>query len=127
MEAMTAAADLALEWGEDVSLRRGPEPSDRPILFIVNHGSSIWRDDAGECCAFVQAFDAQSGGKMPSGPVAIGGVGRTYRLAPGERVAIGAVFSGIRALAARGAVLLLRVPRLSIRGHAGLVRMQATL
>jgi hypothetical protein len=88
-------ADLALEWAEDIELRRGPLASERPILFIVNHGSFTWESDDGEYWAYVRAFDAQTGERMPSGPVAVGGVGRGYRLASGERVAVGAAFSPI--------------------------------
>jgi hypothetical protein len=86
-------ADLALEWDENVALRRGHVPSTEPILFIVNRGSSTWEDDGGQYWAFVQSFDVQTGRKVPASPVAIGGVGLSYRLGPGERVRVPAAFS----------------------------------
>jgi len=50
------------------------------------------RDDGGQCWALVHTFDAHTGDKVPSDGVAIGGVGQSYRLEPGERVAVPAAF-----------------------------------
>jgi hypothetical protein len=68
-------------------------PSEEPILFIVNHGSATWEAEGDEYCAFVNVFDVRTGERLPSGPIAIGGVGRSYRVSPDEQVAVGAAFS----------------------------------
>ena len=115
-------SDLVLEWNEGVTFGRAAVPSEVAFLFIVNRRDSICQDDRGEYWAFVSVFDARSGKRLPSHVVAIGGVGRTYRLLPSERVEVPAAFftdlrdlpSGPHELEATISELSLRSPRVSI-------------
>jgi hypothetical protein len=116
---MDHSSGLALEWDERAALER---PSEVSSLFIVNGSGSMWECDGDEFWAFVSVFDARSGERLPSHGVWIGGAGRTYRLLPGERIAVPAAFltdfgdlpSGSYELEATISELSLRSPRVSI-------------
>jgi hypothetical protein len=86
-------ADLRLEWNEHLTFGRVRSASQARFLFFVNRGTSTWEDDGGEYWAFIGVYDASTGEQLPSHGATIGGGGRTYRLAPGARVAVPAVFA----------------------------------
>ena len=111
-------APLELEWDDAVVFGRTRPPSTRPFLFIANQGDATWLDDGGEYWAFVSVFSAVTGERMPNEVVAIGGVGRSYRLSPGERVSVpAALMSELGALAPGQYELEATIPELNLRSR----------
>jgi hypothetical protein len=113
---------LELVWDDEAELGRAGLRG--APMFIVNKGSAVWTDEAGEYWAFVSVFDAQTGDRMPSQGVAIAGVGRSYRVLPGDRVAIGAaVTCDVDALPPGRYELEATVPELGLRSRRRTVEL----
>jgi len=78
-------ANLHLEWDEStMSFERGTHPQAR--LLLVNDRDEEWVDDRGEYWGIARVLDPRTGEPFPGSRVAIAGVGRHYRVPPGEKV-----------------------------------------
>ena len=89
-------AGLHLEWRGDVTYDRRSADTG---IWLVNDRPDTWVDDRGEYWAIVNLFDPATGMEVPQAPAAIGGVGRSYRLAPGEAVELPLAFGDLSGVA----------------------------
>jgi hypothetical protein len=77
-------AGLRLQWPGALVTAQGALPQAR--IELVNDRDTTWVDDRGEYWAVAHVFDRSTGASLLSDEVAIGGVGREYRVEPGASV-----------------------------------------
>ena len=80
-------AGLRLVWPEDEIVRQQGDFGDIRIL-LRNDRSEVWEDDRGEYQPIADVIDLTSGAAFDDGYVYVIGVGRSYRLDPGEAVSL---------------------------------------
>ncbi|MEA2558195.1 MAG: hypothetical protein QOG88_1733 [Actinomycetota bacterium] len=110
-------AGLRLEWHGDVTYDRH---SLNTGIWLVNDRDTTWVDDRGEYWAIVHLFDPATGQaiRMNGGTA---GVGRTYRLAPGESVELPLAFGDLTSVPDGRYDAVACVPDLALASSVGTV------